>query len=56
VFRENHVFEGVSVDPLTNTVFAFGSPGGIVMSTDGATWALTAGDGPPPSSDVAWDE
>ena len=55
LFRENRVFEGVSVDPLTNTVFAFGSPGGIVMSTDGATWVLNAGDGPSPSSDVSWD-
>ncbi len=54
VFRENRLFEGVSVDPLTNTVFAFGSPGGIVMSTDGTTWTLNAGDGPPPSSGVAW--
>ena len=58
-FRETHVFEGVSVDPATGTVFAFSSPGGIWMSSDGITWEINPCDGrwdcPPAQSRAAWD-
>lgn len=57
-FADARVFEGVSIDPSTDTALVFGSPGGIWSSVDGITWDITRFNslgGPPPSSGVAWD-
>ena len=56
-FASNRVFEAVSVDPETGTVFALGSPAGTLTSVDGTAWETTStGAGQlPPSSSVAWD-
>jgi hypothetical protein len=57
-FADARVFEGVSIDPSTDTALVFGTPGGIWSSVDGVTWDASRSDsmrGPPPSSGVAWD-
>lgn len=58
-FTGDRVFEGVTADPASDRLIAFGTPGGTWHSSDGHQWSHTEqsqGSGrPPPSSSAAWD-